>query len=218
MDSVDRLEINQQQLAKQQHLGRLVCHDLARIQEVWAQMKRSSLESRPQWLSRGWVGIFFISWNVWGGERFPLQNCASAWMHCIMIIIKDYCVGLFSVFLRVVFFFFPICIKQNAASLSTLLQRHFSFQVIAFWHKLAGLVHLRGKKNWSCQTSTLQTPFYLVNMLFCFAWKKMPMHICGFMSFSHFRSSRYISALCSALMKMWNVTTLKLPGKGGSKA
>lgn len=47
MDFADRLEINQQQLAKQQRSGQLICHDLARSQEVWGQMKHNRSEARP---------------------------------------------------------------------------------------------------------------------------------------------------------------------------
>lgn len=44
-----------------------------------------------------------------------------------MIIIKDYCVGLFSVFLRVVFFFFPHMHKTECSQFVNLVAETFFF-------------------------------------------------------------------------------------------
>lgn len=50
MDFTDRLEINQKQLAKQQHSSKLICHYLACDQKVLAEMKHNRFEARPSWL------------------------------------------------------------------------------------------------------------------------------------------------------------------------
>lgn len=75
MDFTDRLEINQQQLAKQQHSGQLICHDLARSQEVWGQMKHNRSEARvfpppPATVGEDGVEYFSLAETSEGAKGF----------------------------------------------------------------------------------------------------------------------------------------------------